>query len=48
MKLEGYVAHMGKRNTYRILVGEREGMKLLRRFRPQGGNNIKMYLRDTK
>jgi hypothetical protein len=44
----GHVTRMGKtRNAYRILVGELEGKRPLRRPRRRWMDNIKMDLRDT-
>jgi hypothetical protein len=37
----------GKRNAYRILVGQPEGKKPLGRPRPRWVDNIKMGLRET-
>jgi hypothetical protein len=41
-----HIARMGKRNAYRILVGEPEGKRLLER-RCRWVNNIKIDLRET-
>jgi hypothetical protein len=47
MRLAGHVARMGaKRNTYRILVGKREGNIQLGRPRRRWVDNIKMELRE--
>jgi hypothetical protein len=47
MRWAGHVARMGeKRNAYRILVGNPEGKKPLRRPRRRWVDNIKMDLRD--
>jgi hypothetical protein len=47
MRWAGHVAQMGeKRNAYRILVGEPEGKRPLRRTRRRWVNNIKIDLRE--
>jgi hypothetical protein len=46
MRAPGHVACMRERKTYRILVGEPEGNKLLGRPRRRWENNIKMDLRE--
>jgi hypothetical protein len=45
-RLAGHVARMGKRNAYRILVGNPEGIRPLGRSRRRWVDNIKMDLRD--
>jgi hypothetical protein len=47
MKWAGHVARMGeKRNAYRILVGNPEGKRPLRRTRRMWLDNINMDLRE--
>jgi hypothetical protein len=49
MRWVGHVAYMGDmRNAYRILVGEPEGKRPLRRPRHRQGDDIKIYLREIK
>jgi hypothetical protein len=45
LRWAGHVARMGMRNTYRILVGEPERKRPLRRPRHRSVNNIKMDLK---
>jgi hypothetical protein len=47
MRWAGHVARMGeKRTAYRILVGNPEGKRPLRKARRRWVDNIKMYLRE--
>jgi hypothetical protein len=47
MRWTGHVARMGeKRNAYRILLGEPEGKRPLRRPRCRWVDNIKLDLRE--
>jgi hypothetical protein len=52
MRWAGHVARMGeeeekkKKNAYRILVGEQEGKRPLRRQKRRWVENIKMDLRE--
>jgi hypothetical protein len=47
MRWAGHVARIGeKRNSYRLLVGKREGKRPLWRPRPRWADNIKIYLLD--
>jgi hypothetical protein len=47
MRCAGHVARIGeKRNAYRILVGNSEGKKPLRRARRRWMGNIKMDFRE--
>jgi hypothetical protein len=49
MRWAGYVARIGeKRNTYRILMGIREGKRPLGRPRRGWEDNIKMDIRDIR
>jgi hypothetical protein len=46
-RLVGYVARMGDRNAYRVLVGRPEGKRSLGRRRLKWKNKIKMYLPEV-
>jgi hypothetical protein len=46
MRWAGYVARMGERNAYRILVGKPEGKSPLGRPRRRWMDNIKVDLRE--
>jgi hypothetical protein len=46
MRWAGHVTRMEKWNAYRILVGEPEGKRQLRRTRRRWGDNIKIDLRE--
>jgi hypothetical protein len=49
MRWTGHVAHMGaKRNACMVLVGPREGKRLVRRIRSRWVDNIKMDSREIK
>jgi hypothetical protein len=49
MRWAEHVARMGqKRNAYRILVGEPEGKRPLRRSRPRWADNIETDLREIR
>jgi hypothetical protein len=48
MRWAGHVARMGEgRGVYRVLVGRREGKRLLERPRRRWEDNIKLDLRET-
>jgi hypothetical protein len=46
MRWTGYVARMGKKNAYRILVGNPEGRRPLGRPRHRWVDNIKIDLKE--
>jgi hypothetical protein len=49
MRWAGHVARIGeKTNAYRILMGNPEGKRPLRRQRSRWANNIKMDLREIR
>jgi hypothetical protein len=48
MRWAGYIARMGNRNTYRILVRKPEGKRPIGRSRCRWVENIKMDLRDIR
>jgi hypothetical protein len=48
MAWTGYIAHMGKRNAYKALVGKPEGKRQLRRPRRKWEDNIKMDFRKME
>jgi hypothetical protein len=48
MRWAGHVARMGKRNTYRILMGNSEGKRPLGRPTHRWVDNIKTDLREIK
>jgi hypothetical protein len=47
MRWAGYVARMGKKNAYRLLVGKPEGKRPLGRPRRRWVDNIRMYLGEV-